>query len=418
MGFNPFQEKGIPIEKQFKSWLEMNTKPYDPESVHPYTRARGILMNGIEVGAALFYCNFHRMIEDKELRCQLAMVRRIEQQQQKMVNWMIPAPETTLEVSIGYEQLAVDLTASMARNEPDPYVKAALEFALIEDLDHLYRYANLMSRIDPEKAEVIVKDLTEVIPGRPTAVQHRHPFDSARNYVDWTKADLLTLMHIVTIIAAEQQTMNYYMNVGNRIPDLAGRGLYQEIAMIEEQHVNHYGSLQDPRISWFEMAVCHEYNECYMYYSCMSSETDPNLKSMWQQMLENELTHLQIARENMIKYEKKDPVEMYPSDLPALTVLEPAKDYVRQVIADQFSFTSDQNGFVPLKDVEDSSKYMLFIKKLSGEENTPSQQAVEDTVKKAGFDYRLQTQGDYPVPILKERNAVPTPEEVINYMLL
>ena len=135
MGFNPFKEKGVAIEKQIKPWSQLNTKPYDPESVHPYTRTRGILMNGIEVEAALFYHNWHRHTDNMDLRRQLAMVRRVEQQEQKMVNWVIPASETTIEVTIGYEQLAVDLTAAMAKKEPDPYVKAALDYALIEDFD-------------------------------------------------------------------------------------------------------------------------------------------------------------------------------------------------------------------------------------------------------------------------------------------
>jgi hypothetical protein len=72
-----------------------------------------------------------------------------------------------------------------------------------------------------------------------------------------------------------QQTMNVYMNVGNRQTDMVGRGLYQEIALIEEEHVTQYGSLEDPRLSWFEMAVLHEYNECYLYWSCMQSEIPP-----------------------------------------------------------------------------------------------------------------------------------------------
>ena len=50
-----------------------------------------------------------------------------------------PLDETILEHTIGYEQLAVDLTAIMAQNETDAYVKAALDFALLEDFDHLYR---------------------------------------------------------------------------------------------------------------------------------------------------------------------------------------------------------------------------------------------------------------------------------------
>ena len=302
---NPFKEKGMPIDQQVMCWSELNTKPYDPNTVHPYTRTRGILMNGVEVEAAFFYHNFFRHTDNPELRRQLSLIRRLEQQQQKMVNWLIPAAETTLDVTIGYEQLAVDLTASMAKNEPDPYVKAALDFGLIEDFDHLYRYANLMLDNDPKKAEAIVKDLTEVMPGRPTIIEHRFPLDEVRKYIDRTTADPLTLMHISTIIAAEQQTMNFYMNVGNRLADSVGRGLYQEIGMIEEQHVTHYGSLLDPRASWFEMAVQHEYHECYLYYSCMVSETDDRVKSMWENNFNVKSPHLHIARENMIKYDKK-----------------------------------------------------------------------------------------------------------------
>jgi len=115
MGFNPFDEKGIPMEKQIKSWSELCIRPYDPQSVHPYTRTRGILMNGIEVEAAFFYHNFHRHCDDIELRRQLSAVRRLEQQQQKMVNWMIPGSESILQITIGYEMLATDLTACMAK---------------------------------------------------------------------------------------------------------------------------------------------------------------------------------------------------------------------------------------------------------------------------------------------------------------
>ncbi|MBP3884830.1 MAG: hypothetical protein J6D54_07845 [Olsenella sp.] len=43
---------------------------------------------------------------------------------------MSPSDETPLETTIGYEQLAIDLTATLAMREPDPYVKAAMDFAL------------------------------------------------------------------------------------------------------------------------------------------------------------------------------------------------------------------------------------------------------------------------------------------------
>ena len=61
---------------------------------------------------------------------------------------MKPLDETILEHTIGYEQLAVDLTADMAQKEPNSFVKAQLDFALVEDFDHLYRYADLLDNSD------------------------------------------------------------------------------------------------------------------------------------------------------------------------------------------------------------------------------------------------------------------------------
>jgi hypothetical protein len=29
MAFNPLRERGIPIEKQFRNWSELNVKPYN-----------------------------------------------------------------------------------------------------------------------------------------------------------------------------------------------------------------------------------------------------------------------------------------------------------------------------------------------------------------------------------------------------
>lgn len=227
MGFNPLEEKGTPIDDQFRNWGHLNISPYNKREVHPYTRTRGILMNGIEVEGAHFSHNFARHTGDLDLKRKLGLVRRVEQQQQKTVNWMIPGDESTLEVTLGYEQVAVDLTAWLARTEPNPTVKAALDFALIEDFDHLYRYSNLLELLESRKPEDIVGEYTEIFPGRPTVYEHRHPFDEVRNYYDSKKTDILTKLHVLTIISAEQQTMNYYMNVGNRFMDRLARGLYQ-----------------------------------------------------------------------------------------------------------------------------------------------------------------------------------------------
>lgn len=72
--------------------------------------------------------------------------------------------------------------------------------------------------------------------------------------------------------------MNYYMNQCGFYETDLGRRLYQEIAMVEEQHVSQYGSLMDVKQSWLEGWLCHEYTECYVYYSCFKDETDKHVK--------------------------------------------------------------------------------------------------------------------------------------------
>ena len=71
------------------------------------------------------------------------MVRRIEPQQQKAVNWLIPAEKRKngIEVTIGYEQVAVEW---LARSEPNSYLRKVNGFGILEDFDYLYCYANLM----------------------------------------------------------------------------------------------------------------------------------------------------------------------------------------------------------------------------------------------------------------------------------
>ena len=85
---------------------------------------------------------------------------------------------------------------------------------------------------------------------------------------------VIDLLAANVITAAEQQTMNYYMNTAALWPEETGRRLYQEIGMVEEQHVSQYGSLLDPRLTWLENLLVHQYVECWLYWSCAETETD------------------------------------------------------------------------------------------------------------------------------------------------
>lgn len=407
MAFNPFKERGIPIDQQFKDWAAINVVPFDKETVHPYTRARVILMNGIEVDGALFGHQFSMHSDELELKQLLAVTGRIEQQQQKIVNWLLPVDATPLEVTIAYEQVAVDLTAWQARTEPDPYVKATLNFALIEDFDHLYRYSNLLQLTQEMDAADIVGDLTEIFPGRPAVLEHRHPADTLRRHYDHERADPLTKLHVATITAAEQQTMNYYMNIGPTVASYLGRGLYQEIAQIEEQHVSRYESLADPRMTWCRRLLLHEYNECYMYYSCLESEVDDRIRVIWEEHLRQELEHLRIAGDTLKQRERTDPESVLPSEFPEVTIFQPNKEYIRHVIETEINLTARGTEFVRSDDLPFDAPYYIMQRALNEGESIPSQDVVEETIRLHGQDYRLETEGLHPVEWLQIREQVP-----------
>ena len=140
---NPFELKSKNVEEYFMNWDEIYPRPYDKKKVSPWTKVRVILMNGTEFESNWFLHQFARHVDDNDLKRDLALVRRQEQQQQKRISLLKPIDESILEETIGYEQLAIELTAILAQNEDNIENKKALDFALLEDFDHLYRFSNL-----------------------------------------------------------------------------------------------------------------------------------------------------------------------------------------------------------------------------------------------------------------------------------
>jgi hypothetical protein len=401
MTFNPLEQQGIPLDQQLRSWRELDVRPVDPDLSDPYTLCRIITMNGIEVESIMFSHNFARVCRDRDVTRRLAETRYVEQQQQKAVNWLLPGQSSPLETTIFYEQVAVDLTAWIARMEPDPYLKQAYEFGVLEDFDHLYRYANLYEMVQHRKAEKLVRGLTEVMPGRPTKYHHRHPVDNVRDPYDRATAAPLSKMHALTVMSAEQQTMNFYMNVGPQYMEPIARQLYQEIAMIEEEHVTHYESLVDPGETWWERLVLHEYNEVYLYYSFLQNETDPKVKAIWELHLNMEIEQLRLAAELLREHDGRDPAELLPPELPEPVTFEPNKEYLRHLLDTQIDLTTLGAGYVG----EAHERFEQLQDKVMAGEVPPSEWIVDQHRATFGTDYRAESEGPHPVPELRQQSG-------------
>lgn len=404
MSFNPFNERPEKIDSLFSDWTSIYPKSYDKNEVDPYTKVRCILMNGTEFEANWYSHQFHRHCPDNDVRRELAVVRTQEQQQQKRIACLKPINENVLETTISYEQLAVDLTAILAQREKDEHVKKALDFALLEDFDHLYRYADLLDMEQGIHAERLVGRYTEIMPGRPTISHHRYPYDNVKRYTDFKKADPITKLDVSIITAAEQQTMNYYMNqAGFYVSDL-GRRLYAEIAMVEEEHVTQYGSLMDVTDTWAECWLNHEYTECYLYYSCYKSETDPYIKKVWEQHLFAEIAHLHKAAEILKKVDGKEWQEVIPvGEFPALLIFSEQKDYVRDVLKNTVTLTGDMEDYSTVNSIPDKSRFFFFQSKVN--DNNPNSVAshtlISQYIDEFGKDYRYE---DTKNPVIELQN--------------
>lgn len=401
---NPFEQKARPVDS-FMDWQTLYPAPYDKNEADPYTKCRIILMNGTEYEATWFSHQFHRHCDNNDLRRELAVLRRTEQQQQKRLSCLKPVDETVLETTIGYEQLAVDLTAVLAQREPDPYVVQVMDLALLEDFDHLYRYADLLNFEKGIHAERLVGGYTEIMPGRPTISEHRHPRDSVRTACNFADAAPITKLNTAIITAAEQQTMNYYMNQCGFYESDLGRRLYEEIAMIEEQHVTQYGALLDTTCTWLENLLMHEYTECYLYYSCYKDEVCPNTKKIWEQHFEQEVAHLHHAAMLLEKYEGKQRQQVIPDGtFPELLKFSPQKEYVRQVLASTVENTAlREDPAAPVDSLPQDADFFTYQKQVNSDTaRVASHQVIREHIAAHGQDYRFQD-CDHPIPSLNDR---------------
>jgi len=137
------------------------------------------------------------------------------------------------------------------------------------------------------------------------------------------------------------------MNVGPLFADPAARQLYAEIASIEEQHVTQYESLLDPTETWIEKWMLHEANECYNYYRCIASETNHEVKAIWERFLDYELGHFHAAAESFQRYERRDPAEIVTGPIPRAIEFQSQREFYRQVLVHEVDLRALGTRFVP-----------------------------------------------------------------------
>jgi len=367
MTINLLQDKGIALSKQRMSWKDMVGKPISKLDDDAFTRVRIILMNGQELDSLRTKQVAIRM--NRDARVQLAQLMRVEQHQATTINWLIGADHSPIETTIGYEQTAIEVTASVAQLEPDEYLAQGYRYALLEDFDHLYRYSALLDRLEGKDANNIVQGYTDIVPARATSEHHRAPeHDVLQPY--GPEAALATKLHALTLTGGEYQTHDYYMNIGPVFADPLARQLYAEIASVESQHIVHYGSMLNPEESVLEKLLLSEAAEVWNYAGCAEQETNPRIKAIWERFLDYELGHFQVALQLFKDIERRDPESVLGNGkLPPFIQFESQRQFVRETIARETGLRKNGTDYV---DEADEGRSSLDYRAAVNADGSPS----------------------------------------------
>jgi hypothetical protein len=361
MAIDLLRTPGTPLDQQRFNWRELIQVPFSKLNDDAFTRVRIILMNGIEAETVRFQHAAARF-SDNETRVALAKIRRVDHFQNIMINWLNPADQSPLETTLGYEQTAIEITADVALKEPDAYLAQAYRFGMLEDFDHLYRFSALYDRVFGKDANALLQNYTDIRPGRPTSLEHRAPEDDVRIHYNRMTASPVSKLNALTIVSAEHQVRDFYSNIGPLFADPVVRELYAEIVTIEEQHVTHYESLQDPNETILEKWLLHEANEVYNYWSCVEQETNPRIKAIWERFLNYELGQLQFVMELFKKKEKRDPAEILPSRLPDPISYSSHRKFVRETLNNEIPMSAKGHQFVPRdQESETTRSYRKYV---------------------------------------------------------
>jgi len=224
--------------------------------------------------------------------------------------------------------------------------------------------------------------------------------------------------------------MNYYMDIVSFAGNLSGnackpnivtndgtgarakeyadlaRRLYQEIGMVEEDHVSMYGSLIDPGLTPLQCNLMHEYTEAYLYYSNMETESDPHIKKIWQMHFEEEISHLAQANQLLQQYEHTDYHSVVGDGVfPEPLSLHSNVDYVRKVLRGTVTNTGMREDYAKVETLPQSFDFFTYqraVNKSTGK--VASHQVIVEHQSRFGTDYRYETSPN-PIRVLRDRKT-------------
>jgi len=303
------------------------------------------------------------------------------------------------EEAVRIEQAEADLTAALRALPGVGLIRPALDFALLEEADQLYRFANLLDAEQEMPAERVTDGRAEITPGRPCIAAHRHPRDAAFRPLDFDAAPLTAVLAVCLMAPVERQLASLYARRAGDAADDA-RPLFAEMALIEEQHAAQYESLWDPRRTPLENLSLRLEALCYAYASFAAAETDGALRALWR-------AHLADARNDLtsalaLAGAFAGAPRTAGDALPPPFLFGDTAALVRKLMPRQVTLTMLEDSLVPSDLLPGDSRYFAWQRALNGDGCTPSHRVVCRHAAHYGTDYRFERRPN-PIEALQGR---------------
>jgi hypothetical protein len=309
--FNPLEHPGLPVDRHGRHWHELDVEPLDRLDTDPYTRSGISAMNGLEAAASQFDWRLTWRCPDTDARRQVGSLGESASARRSNLAALQPPASDRLENAMLRERTALDLVTWAARSEPDVGLARAYEAQALRHLDRLYRYADRCDLAGHRWASRIVSGLSDLTSAPVTAAAAQRRARRAPAAAPSPRLQSVSLVHRWAVGAVQRATERYPdARPGTRAPtrrpapDASSRA-----------HPGHGGYRDAAPDSW-EQLVVHESAACYLYYTFLAQESDPQVKAMWELHLQMELAHLHAAADLLRRSRGRDPQEVVGDGLP------------------------------------------------------------------------------------------------------
>ncbi|MBQ9264629.1 MAG: hypothetical protein IJ189_10570 [Clostridia bacterium] len=355
-----------------------------------YSRARAWLLSDA-VSACVEQSRMILKIPPEEQRA-LSLLRRASVRSALSLSCLtrqMSEPEACLIHSF----LAVEVTAALAARLPNHALRQALDFLLPEHLDQVYRWANAYDGLLDVQA--LLGGYIEIMPGRPMIACHRHPYDAIGTPTKENDALSRMAPFVLTAVSAGM----YRQHTHAREEDPILQALHLECALIQEQHLTHFATLQ-PDLPSLHRLLLAEDTLTYLFLSCAEAEENQDVKQMYQQEALHTQAHSQKLKEMIARTDGSAPA---PIDWPPPLMLAPSKGYVRDALK-HVGVTARRDKLVPVGSLPPGADFFRYQKRVCPrEDQVPSHALLERRIGQTGSDYRYEI-APHPIPALRSRS--------------